>query len=639
MAQDDYLYQTVYKDPMQEYLDTDVSALRDVPTARDTTLFHKVSPGLTGISIDPYGSGGNYMTEWGRILTEGLDPIQKAQDPASVTTTPVDTPVDTGGGGLDVVDTTPIDTGINPFADIDTGVGEFDNLGPIDTGGITGDDITVEDLITGQQAETISGAPVVSQKLQDEGPTIGTVDVTKSFVDQPTGTRPPDTIGPQSISTIANPEIFDNYAGVNDPQIGDPGFENYTMSTQEQDLGSKINSAFENVKGKGTEAIGELKDKLVELGGKAKGMIVDFGGTQIDVGKTLATGAINYLGKNLFGPVGALLGTALGALPGGPTFQTSKAIEVGLAAPGQTQDKYGINTQSAFGDYDKYNVDRVAELEGIVASQIARGLTGTIQMQELKDRKGYVDRSGAGGDIQPDATDEDITAGSFLGDASVAEAAQEETREEFQDRMAGVETGDASVAEAIAAADRAAAQQAAQKAARDKAAAEAAARAIDRHRGNGGNQGSSTGGGGGGYTGGGWCFDPNTFVQMADGSEKKIKEIQLGDNTKGGEVTGVFQFKASDEIHDYKGVTVAGSHYVKEDGKFIMVQDSPLSVKIDKIPVVYSLDTTGRRIFIKGIEFADYNGDGIAKGFLHNAGLELNGFNKEVLRQVENRLI
>ena len=58
---------------------------------------------------------------------------------------------------------------------------------------------------------------------------------------------------------------------------------------------------------------------------------------------------------------------------------------------------------------------------------------------------------------------------------------------------------------------------------------------------------------------------------MADGSEKIIKEIQLGDQTKGKkiEVTGVFQFKASDEIHDYKGVVVAGSHYVKEDGKFL----------------------------------------------------------------------
>ena len=147
-------------------------------------------------------------------------------------------------------------------------------------------------------------------------------------------------------------------------------------------------------------------------------------------------------------------------------------------------------------------------------------------------------------------------------------------------------------------------------------------------------------GSGGGYNEGNRCFEPNTLIQMADGSEKKIKEIQLGDQTKGGEVTGVFQFKVTvDEIHDYKGVTVAGSHFVKEDGKFIMVQDSPISVKVDKIPVVYSLDTTGRRIFIKNIEFADYNGDGIAKGFLANAGVDLTGFDKEVLRQVENRLI
>jgi hypothetical protein len=146
--------------------------------------------------------------------------------------------------------------------------------------------------------------------------------------------------------------------------------------------------------------------------------------------------------------------------------------------------------------------------------------------------------------------------------------------------------------------------------------------------------------GGGGLTKfGGFCFDPDTLVQMADGSEKKIKDIKLGDNTKGGEVTGVFQFKASDEIHDYKGVTVAGSHYVKENDEFIMVKDSPLAIKIDKIPVVYSLDTSGRRIFINDIEFADYNGDSVAKNFLNNAGVDLTGFNKEVLRQVEQRLI
>jgi len=177
------------------------------------------------------------------------------------------------------------------------------------------------------------------------------------------------------------------------------------------------------------------------------------------------------------------------------------------------------------------------------------------------------------------------------------------------------------------------------------AAAKAQQAAIGRenasysNQGGGANQAGSGYSSGSGYNQGNYCFDPSTPIQMADGSTKKIKNIQLGDNTKGGEVTGVFQFKATDEIHDYKGVTVAGSHYVKEDGRFIMVKDSPLSVKIDKIPVVYSLDTSGRRIFINDIEFADYNGDGVAKNFLSNAGADLTGFDKEVLRQVEQRLI
>ncbi len=181
-----------------------------------------------------------------------------------------------------------------------------------------------------------------------------------------------------------------------------------------------------------------------------------------------------------------------------------------------------------------------------------------------------------------------------------------------------------------------------------RAAAKKQQEAIDRDRGSTtgdgpGGRGDRSGGrssGSGESEYGGFCFDPSTPIQMADGSTKEIKNIQLGDDTKGGEVTGVFQFKVNvDEIHNYKGVTVAGSHFVKEDGKFIMVKDSPLSVKIDKIPVVYSLDTTGRRIFINDIEFADYNGDGVAKNFLMNAGVDLTGFDTEVLRQVEHRLI
>ena len=168
----------------------------------------------------------------------------------------------------------------------------------------------------------------------------------------------------------------------------------------------------------------------------------------------------------------SLLADVLGAmdLPGGPTFQTQKAIELGLAGEGETQDIYGINTQSAFGNYDEYNVDRVEELEA--ALEKARDKYDTEQeyldmttylRKELKDRKKYVDRSGAGGDIQPDATDIDIAADSFLGDGAVAEDAQDLNLMDVKDDMAGVETGDASVAEEIAAADRAA-KEAAQRA-------------------------------------------------------------------------------------------------------------------------------------------------------------------------------
>ena len=236
-----------------------------------------------------------------------------------------------------------------------------------------------------------------------------------------------------------------------------------------------------------------------------------------------------------------------------------------------------------------------------------------------------------------------------------AEAELERAREKAQQRIDELNKqkakakaeGDAKKARDLQIAAAAKAQEiSTAQAAQQQAAIE---RDQDRSRdsGSGSQAGSGTGGvsnnkgsgSGGGYNQGNYCFDPSTLIQMADGSTKEIKNIQLGDDTKGGEVTGVFQFKASDEIHDYKGVTVAGSHYVKEDGKFIMVKDSPLSVKIDKIPVVYSLDTTGRRIFINDIEFADYNGDGVAKNFLTNAGVDLTGFDTEVLRQVEHRLI
>ena len=291
--------------------------------------------------------------------------------------------------------------------------------------------------------------------------------------------------------------------------------------------------------------------------------------------------------------------------------------------------------------FDKKNArleKTLADKYGLSPSDISAAKAGTYsgntKAQNIIDRLGYTAQARA----------------DFLGSTKTAEELEEEINDfkknqsfmqklgittpsfanTFQDvGVKAANTERARVQEALKEAARKAAEKSEEQNRRD---------AIDRDN-REGDQGGQKQGPGGGYNEGNFCFDPSTLIQMADSSTKKIKDIQLGDNTKGGEVTGVFQFKATDEIHDYKGVTVAGSHYVKEDGRFIMVKDSPLSVKIDKIPVVYSLDTSNRRIFINDIEFADYNGDGIAKGFLANAGFSVAGFDKEVLRQVEDRLI
>ena len=280
----------------------------------------------------------------------------------------------------------------------------------------------------------------------------------------------------------------------------------------------------------------------------------------------------------------------------------------GLAKYGPGSVLAGQNVVSGFGTNDYED-----QLQNYIDKMISRGTLSPFQKAKLDQAYKELENARAGAQARIDALNKQKAEAKAAENAELARKLQ------------------------IAAAAKA--QEISRKeAAQQQAAIERQGRDSGPGRGDAGNPGGSSGA----MTddnAGTFCFDPNTLVQMADGSEKKIKEIQLGDQTKGGEVTGVFQFKASDEIHDYKGVTVAGSHYVKENGRFIMVQDSPISVKIDKIPVVYSLDTTDRRIFIKDIEFADYNGDGIAKGFLANAGVNLTGFDKEVLRQVENRLI
>ena len=103
------------------------------------------------------------------------------------------------------------------------------------------------------------------------------------------------------------------------------------------------------------------------------------------------------------------------------------------------------------------------------------------------------------------------------------------------------------------------------------------------------------------------CFLPNTLVSMKDGSKKKIIDIELKDNVAiGGFVFATGKFLVND-IYDYKGVKVSGSHLVNEKGNWLKVQDSKLAKLIStKDTVVYTLGTKNRRILINDILFTDY---------------------------------
>lgn len=101
-----------------------------------------------------------------------------------------------------------------------------------------------------------------------------------------------------------------------------------------------------------------------------------------------------------------------------------------------------------------------------------------------------------------------------------------------------------------------------------------------------------------------FCFHPDTLIEMADGSELPIWKISLGDLTKGGVVESVRFANAADRF-SYNGVIVTGSHAVKENDKWIRVEDSDDALPVAGKGIVFSLVTSLHRVYANGIEFSD----------------------------------
>jgi hypothetical protein len=117
--------------------------------------------------------------------------------------------------------------------------------------------------------------------------------------------------------------------------------------------------------------------------------------------------------------------------------------------------------------------------------------------------------------------------------------------------------------------------------------------------------GPHKGGGGGG--GGGGCFLKGTLITMLDGTRKPVEQVDLGNKVAiGGKVFATGKFLV-ENLHDYKGIKVSGSHMVNEDNKWVRVEDSKHGKPLgDDEHTVYVFGSENRRILINGILFTDY---------------------------------
>lgn len=95
------------------------------------------------------------------------------------------------------------------------------------------------------------------------------------------------------------------------------------------------------------------------------------------------------------------------------------------------------------------------------------------------------------------------------------------------------------------------------------------------------------------------CFDGETDIKMADGSTKKINEVSIGDTTVGGMVVSRREsFTQNGTRYNHNGTIVTGSHAVFEDGIWKRIENSQNATPIEGSGIVYSLVTTGHRIYV-----------------------------------------
>ena len=422
---EDQILQSIIADPKLTDPSIDVSQLRQTTPTRAELLADV--PEFSGLKFDP--TQRSYFEDLYSLYGGGAPLLPEPVIETPVVTTPiVDTSAMDQPADDSVLDTTPVDTTPQDFGQglVNQGIGvqatptdpvvapgempltqdDFDDFNKIAVTPQTFADTGRADLL--DQAGNVPGVGFATDFFPDIDTNVGTVlgkPGIERFDDAEAGI---DIFEDTATKQAETPVAFDR------PTIADVAGP--IRLSQQDIIGTDANVGFIDAPDLETEDI-DIQGNLSQSGiDKIRNLIPDFD-PLVTAGKL----ALNtFVGK----PVSLVI-DAIQALPSGISDTTNKAREVGLLVGDTTvtQDKYGINTQSAFGNYDKYNIERVEFLENKV-NKTPRDI------QELQERTDYVNQRA---DIDKDPTGDAQIAEETIGTLPEITEARQETAEQIKE--------------------------------------------------------------------------------------------------------------------------------------------------------------------------------------------------------------
>ena len=143
------------------------------------------------------------------------------------------------------------------------------------------------------------------------------------------------------------------------------------------------------------------------------------------------------------------------------------------------------------------------------------------------------------------------------------------------------------------------------------------------------------------------CFDPNTIITLVNGTQKKIKDVVVGDILHDkGKVTATFVLNSfTQPMYNLSDIIVSGSHKVKIGDDWVCVKDHPDAIELEdeyNEPYVYNLNTTTKKIIINGQTFCDWDeiSDDICLKLISAITSDLNDdLKKSILRRSDKSFI